>query len=386
MDALVSGDVRGGFGPVADAFAAVLRGDRSMGAALCIYLDGLPVVDLWGGTADARNHAPWTRETVNVLFSCTKGLMSILAARLVESGRLDYEAPVAQYWPAFGRAGKEGTKVRHLLSHQAGLSAPRVRLATEDILDWEKMIRSLEEQEPLWPPGQGHAYHALTHGWLIGEVMRRVTGKSVGRQFANAIADPLDAQAWIGLPRAEHRRVSHLTVGDSLAGQVAADGDDDWSTLATTLGGALPAALAGPDTGFNDPRLWEAEIPGAGGIADARSLARIWSATVCETAGIRLLGDEARWRATQPQSEGAPVFPVPPPWSRWGMGFPARLTGASLSDGARLRTRRGGWTGRLRRAGIAAGICLRHKPDGRQRRQSRHIDYRCAPPDRRSGS
>ena len=321
MDALISGDVNQGFGSVADAFSAALASSRDMGAALCVYLDGRPVVDLWGGTADARVHAPWTKETVNVLFSCTKGLMSILAAQLVEEGRLDYDAPVSRYWPAFERAGKAETKVRHLLSHQAGLSAPRVRLTTEDILDWQSMIRVLEEQEPLWPPGQGHAYHALTHGWLVGEVIRRVTGKSPGRHFADAVAGPLAADAWIGLPRAGNARVSYLTVGDSLVRQVAEEGEETWGTLATTLGGVLPAALAGPDDGFNDPRLWQAEIPGAGGIADARSLARIWSATVCDTAGVRLVDEPTIIRATQVQSEGEPVFPVPPPWSRWGMGF-----------------------------------------------------------------
>ena len=321
MDALISGDVNEGFGAVAEAFSAALAGNRDMGAALCVYRDGQPVVDLWGGTADARVQAPWTRETVNVLFSCTKGLMAIVAAQLVTQGRLDYDASVSRYWPAFGQAGKAETKVRHLLSHQAGLSALRVRLTTDDILDWEKMIRVLEEQEPLWPPGRGHAYHALTHGWLVGEVIRRVSGKSPGRQFADAVAGPLDADAWIGLPLGANARVSYLTVGDSLARQVAADGEENWGTLATTLGGALPGALTGPDDGFNDPRLWQAEIPGAGGIADARSLARIWSATVCRTEGVRLLDEPTVIRATQPQSEGEPVFPMPPPWSRWGMGF-----------------------------------------------------------------
>ena len=321
MEALISGDVNEGFGSVAEAFSTVLTGKRDMGAALCVYLDGRPVVDLWGGTADARTGAPWTQETVNVLFSSTKGLMSILAAQLVQQGRLDYDAPVAHYWPAYEQAGKAETKVRHLLSHRAGLSALRVRLTTEDILDWERMIRVLEAQEPLWPPGHGHAYHALTHGWLVGEVIRRVSGKSAGRQFADAVAGPLDADAWIGLPRSGNARVSYLTVGDSLARQVAADDEVSWGTLATTLGGALPGALAGPDDGFNDPRLWQAEIPGAGGIADARSLARIWSATVCETAGVRLLDEQSVIRATRPESEGEPVFAVPPPWSRWGMGF-----------------------------------------------------------------
>lgn len=341
MDDVISGEVDDGFARVADAFAAVVDRNRDMGAALCVYFDGRPVVDLWGGTADARNHAPWMKDTVNVLFSCTKGLVSILAAQLVAEGRLDYEAPVAEYWPAFAQAGKQQTKVRHLLSHQAGLSAPRLRLTVDDILDWEKVVRVLAEQEPLWPPGEGHAYHALTHGWLVGELIRRVTGRSPGEQFAEAIARPLGADAWIGLPCSEDRRAAYLTVADSLARQTDGAAEDDWSMRATTLGGALPPTLAGCDAGFNDPRLWHAEIPAAGGIADARSLARIWSATVRETAGVRLLDEATRSLAMRPQSEGEPVFAVPPPWSRWGMGFqldsPARryLTGRGFGhDGA----------------------------------------------------
>ncbi len=322
---IISGTASAGFEPVADAFATSFGGNARMGAALCIYVDGQPVVDLWGGMADPRRRLPWSEETLNVLFSCTKGLTSILAAQLVQQGKLDYEAPVTAYWPEYGQAGKQGTKVKHLLSHRAGLSAPRECLTSSDILDWKKVVGVLERQEPLWPPGDGYAYHAITHGWLVGELIARITGESVGWEFARRIARPLGADAWIGLPRSENRRVSYLTVGDGLgsllAEKRATQGGDDWGTRAGTLGGALPDALAGPDAGFNDPRLWEAQIPGAGGIADARSLARILSATVCETFGTRLLDAPTLGLAVKPQSEGEPVFPAPPPWPRWGMGL-----------------------------------------------------------------
>src|SRR5664279_2703017 len=135
----ISGDVAAGFEPVADAFEASFDGP-AMGAALSVYLHGQVVVDLWGGVADTRTDTPWTRDTVSVIFSCTKGLMSILAARLVQEGRLDYDAPVSRYWPEFAAAGKQDTQVRHLLSHRAGLSAPREPLSTEDILDWDRMV------------------------------------------------------------------------------------------------------------------------------------------------------------------------------------------------------------------------------------------------------
>lgn len=342
MSMTISGSVAPGFERLADTFAASFSTDR-MGAALCVYLHGKPVVDLWGGLADARNGTPWASSTASVIFSCTKGLMSILVARLVEQGRLDYEAPVSRYWPEFAAAGKAGVKVRHLLNHQAGLSAPREDLSTEDILDWDRVVARLAAQEPLWAPGTGYAYHAITHGWLAGELVRRITGQSVSAAFQDLIARPLDADAWIGLPAAEQERVAHLVVSASLAEQTAAApaSDTDWLWRAMTLGKALPPTLVEPEGGFNDPRLRAAEIPGAGGIASAHALARIWSATVWPTDGVRLLQPQTVMRATREETSGPPVFDVPPPWSRWGMGFQldseARryLTGAGFGhDGA----------------------------------------------------
>jgi CubicO group peptidase (beta-lactamase class C family) len=338
----ISGTVDRGFERVADAFAASFTTDR-MGAALCVYLHGQPVVDLWGGVADARQGRSWASDTVSVIFSCTKGLMSILVARLVEDGLLDYDAPVARYWPEFAAAGKAGVKVRHLLNHQAGLSAPREDLSTADILDWNGVTGRLAAQDPLWVPGSGYAYHAITHGWLAGELVRRVTGKSVSAAFREMISQPLGADAWIGLPAAEQERVAHLVVGASLAEQTSPTpaSDTDWLWRAMTLGKALPPTLVEPDGGFNDPRLREAEIPGAGGIASAHALARIWSATVWPTNGVRLLDPATVARATRVETSGPPVFDVPPPWPRWGMGFQldseARryLTGAGFGhDGA----------------------------------------------------
>ena len=365
MDALISGDVSEGFGSVAEAFAAALAGNRDMGAALCVYLDGRPVVDLWGGTADARSGAPWTRETLNVLFSCTKGLMSILAAQLVAEGRLDYDAPVSHYWPEFEQAGKAETKVRHLLSHRAG---PLRAARPPD----DRGHPRLGRHDPR-PGGAGTAVATrpglrvprLTHGWLVGEVIRRVTGKSVGPAIRGCRRRPARSRCVDrASPARRTARVSYLTVGDSLARQVAADGEETWGTLATTLGGALPGALAGPDDGFNDPRLWEAEIPGAGGIADARSLARIWSATVCETAGVRLLDERRSSARPSRRARASRSFAVPPPWPRWGMGFQLDSPARRYLTAARLRPRRRRRPGRFRGTGAEARIRLCHQPDG----------------------
>lgn len=315
------------FASVADAFHAAFAGQPTMGAALCVYIDGVPVIDLYGGVADERDGRPWQEDTAGVIFSCTKGLMSILAARLVQDGQLSYDASVASYWPDFAVAGKEEVLVRHILSHRSGLSAPRADLTLSDALDWGRVTSFLAQQEPIWEPGTGYAYHALTHGWLIGEVIRRVTAKSVRDVFREVLAAPLHADAWLGAPAGVLPRIAHLQIGATLAEltrqQAAEEPSEgpDWPALAMTLGRAFPRELVSPQGGFNDPTVQQAEIPGAGAIATARALAKMWSATVVETDGVRLLDDAVLARALAVQSEGPPVFPAPGPWPRWGMGF-----------------------------------------------------------------
>lgn len=297
-----------------------------MGAALAILVDGEMVASLWGGIADERDGRAWERDTASVIFSCTKGLMSLLVARLVEQGLIDYAAPVARYWPEFAQNGKGAVTVAEALSHRAGLSAPSEDFELADMLDWDVATSKLAAQAPLWPPGEGYAYHALTHGWLAGELIRRVTGQSPGQYFREAIA-PLGAEAWIGLP-AWRGNVAHLQVSPDLAAlweveaaTAAAGGPPNWPYRAMTLGRALPAALVTSDGGFNDLRVQQAEIPGAGGIATAEGLATIWSAAVTPTKGVRLAGADVLERATVTVTEGPPVFAAEPPYPRWGMGF-----------------------------------------------------------------
>ncbi len=317
-----------GYEPVADAFAKAFEEFPQMGGALSVLVDGTPVVEGWGGLADTRDGSPWRQDTATVVFSCTKGIMSILVAKLVEDGCLRYDAPVATYWPEFAAEGKEAITVREILSHRSGLSAPRRPFTTAQMLAWDPIVEGLAAQEPLWEPDSAYAYHAITHGWLIGEVMRRVTGKMPGELLRETIAEPLAADLWLGLDPALEPRVAHLTVGSTLAdlvavqdAEAAAAGGIDWPGQAMTLGGALPRALVTPDGGFNAPAAHEAQIPGAGGIATARGLATAWSATVTTTAGVRLVGDGVLDEAAAVQTEGAPFYPAPAPWPRWGMGF-----------------------------------------------------------------
>ena len=180
MSSVIHGTVAAGFEAVKGAFEASFADKPDMGAALAIRHRGELVVDLWGGVADERTSHPWQDDTLSVIFSCTKGLVSILAARLVQDGRLDYHARVADYWPEFAAAGKGDVRVKDLLAHRSGLSAPRVDFTADDVTDWDRVVGELARQEPLWEPDSGYAYHAITHGWLVGEVIRRITGQ-IGR-------------------------------------------------------------------------------------------------------------------------------------------------------------------------------------------------------------
>lgn len=322
MSVRVEGTVEADFGPVADAFARAFDGRDGMGAALAIRVDGEPVVDVWAG--EASEGTPWSQDTASVIFSCTKGLMSILLAQCVEDGALDYDDLVGMHWPEFATLGKEPARVRHLVSHRAGLPALRRPLSSAELLDFDVVVAALEREEPFWRPGSAYAYHPITHGWLIGEVLRRVTGVSNGELFARRIAGPLGADAWIGIPAEVDARVADMSVGRTLAALTESlmnDGENPWPGRAMTLGGALPPTLVGPGSGFNDPAVRRATVPGAGGVATARALATIWSATVTETEGHRLIGEGVRAAATRVQSAGEPFFEAPAPWPAWGMGF-----------------------------------------------------------------
>lgn len=322
MTDVIEGTTATGFEEVGSAFADAFAGRSTMGAALSVRVDGRPVVQLWGGVKDERDGQAWTADTASVVFSCTKGVMSILVARLVQDGLLDYEAPVSRYWPEFAAAGKGGVTVAELLSHRAGLSALRERITLDQALDWETVTALLAAQEPLWTPGSGYAYHALTHGWLAGELVRRVTSTMPGAYLAS-VAAPWSDDLWIGLPADRADRVAHLQASESQreAGEQLEQAESPWTALAMTLGDAFPPELVTPEGAFNDPRVRAAEIPGAGGIATADALAALWSSTVVETDGVRLLDDDVLDAGLIPMSGGEPVFPTPGPWPRWARGF-----------------------------------------------------------------
>ncbi|HEV3266509.1 MAG TPA: serine hydrolase domain-containing protein [Acidimicrobiales bacterium] len=308
----IDGRVEPGYEGVRDAFAANFdeRGDQ--GAAFCLYKDGVPVVDLWGGTADRRTGLAYGPDTLQLVFSTTKGATAVCANLLIERGLLDPSAPVTEYWPEFGAEGKAGLPVEWLLTHQAGLPAIDATLTLPEALAWDPMIAALAAQKPLWEPGTAHGYHALTYGWLVGEVVRRISGKSLGTFFAEEVATPLGLEFWIGLPESEEGRVAPLNMSLDHIAEMAPEeldrmatnfGPDGLGTRALFLGGAFGSFEDG-DGVFNTRAVHAAEVPAANGITTARSLARMYAGLIGEVDGVRILASATVEQMTTPRTSG----------------------------------------------------------------------------------
>lgn len=290
MHAPVDGTHAPGFGPVRDAFARNFTHRGEHGAAVAVHLDGQLVVDLWGGWADAQRRRPWQPDTIVHTYSVCKPMAAACAMVLVDRGQLDLDAAVETWWPEYAQAGKAGTRLRWLLSHQAGLLALRQPQPTEVIYDWDRTVALLAAEPPWWPPGRQHGEHAYFYGHLVGEVVRRVTGRTLGAFFRDEIARPLDLDFHFGLDPDEQARTADL-VGL----------DDRWRhDLLTDRPLRYAQALTNPP-GLLDPEVvngsaWrQAEIPAVNGHGTARSIARFYGALV---AGGQLDGVHALSPAT----------------------------------------------------------------------------------------
>src|SRR5437899_4536464 len=262
------------------------------------------VVDLWGGTTAPGGPNPYTPDTLQMVMSTSKGMVAIAAHILAQEGKLDFDAPVTEYWPEFGAEGKEKIPVRWLFSHRAGLAAIDRPLQLEDVLAWDPVVDALEAQRPLWEPNTAHGYHVGTYGWLAGEVMRRSAGVSVGRFVAERIAQPLGLDLWIGLPPDQNGRVTPIVAPPPPPPGTPVDVFTARLLDPTTLmhrAFASPPLLGGA---FNDPRFLAAEVPAANGITNARSLGRMYAACIGAVTGIRLLQAETLDKAMQQQSRG----------------------------------------------------------------------------------
>jgi CubicO group peptidase (beta-lactamase class C family) len=252
-DGSTSGFAHGRLAPLREAFVANLASGADVGASFCATVEGETVVDLWGGWADEARTRPWRSDTIVNVYSTTKTMTALVALLLADRGELDFDAPVARYWPEFAANGKARVKVSHLMSHSAGLPDWRQPITNDDLYDWEKVTRLLADQAPDWEPGAEPGYHSITFGYLVGEVVRRVTGCSLGTVFRHEIAEPLGADFYIGLPASHDGRVADL---------IPPPGRPDQRITIDVMA--------------TRTRAWRgAELPAIGGTGHARAVAEI---------------------------------------------------------------------------------------------------------------
>ncbi|MFD8336922.1 serine hydrolase domain-containing protein [Streptomyces solisilvae] len=313
----VQGTVADGFGPVRDAFAANFTRHGERGAAVVLYREGEKVVDLWGGTktpdgaddfdggegsdggevpdggegSDGREeskggHEPWTQDTAQVVRSVTKGVAAAVPLLLHQRGQLDLDGRVSTYWPEFKAAGKERVLVRHLLAHRTGVPVLDTPLTPDQAIDGISGPLAVAAQRPVWEPGTAHGYHAQTYSWLLGELVRRVTGRTIGRWIAEEIARPLGLDLWLGLPEEQRGRVGRIAAVEPPAAPASAgprlrpkrsvaEAYRDPESLTRR---AFAAITPVPDE--NDPAYLAAELPASGGVATAEALARFYAALI----------------------------------------------------------------------------------------------------------
>lgn len=257
------------FAGLRDVLSAQLDSGADVGASIAVVHRDEMVVDIWGGYADADKTKPWERDTIVNVWSTTKTMTFLVALMLADRGQLDFNAPVATYWPEFAANGKENIEVRHLMSHTAGLSG-WAEIEPEGIADWDRSTALLAAQAPWWTPGEGSGYHLVTQGHLIGEVVRRITGETIGTFFKREVADVLGADFHIGLPESEEHRVSLVIPPPPL----------DASQLGISENSVAYKSYTGPllDATYPQHRWWRAaEIPAANGHGNARSVALVQS-------------------------------------------------------------------------------------------------------------
>ncbi|WP_433290401.1 serine hydrolase domain-containing protein [Pseudonocardia sp. CA-142604] len=371
----IGGGTTAGFEIVRDAFAENLKRDDEVGAAVAVYLHGRKVVDLWGGIADPEQDRLWESDTLQVVYSTTKAVTATCALLLAQRGELDLDAPIAEYWPEFAANGKGRIPVRWLLTHQAGLPAIDHPITPAEAIAWEPMVTALAAQRPFWEPGTEHGYHGLTFGWLVGEVVRRVSGRSLGTFLAEEIASPLGLDFWIGLPKSEQHRVSRIIAAvpdfDALSRidldalpesvrDVMAAYADPTSLTVRSLRAVTPAL------DHNNPDEQRAEMPSTNGICTARALARFYAALIGEVDGHRILEPDALAGATAQRASGIdrilriPVrigtgLGLPTPDTFWyspsAFGFPGLGGSLGFADTA---------------TGLAFGYVMNHIKEGAQ--------------------
>ncbi|MDB5488098.1 MAG: hypothetical protein JWQ58_1813 [Reyranella sp.] len=275
---MTDGVVRPGFERVAEAFEKNLKDKGEIGASVCLTVGGETVVDLWGGLADPKTKAPWTRDTVSIVFSCTKGATALCAHVLASRGELDLDAPVSALWPEFAQHGKERVTTRMMLDHSSAVPAVRAKVKDDGPYDWDYMTQRLADEVPFWEPGTRNGYHGFTFGWTVGEMVRRASGKSLGTFFREEIAGPLGLDFWIGLPEEIEPRVAPIVAHVYKATDAVTPFMRDLATNKESVAALFYFNNGAWRTGGANTRAGHAaEIGAANGITNARGLAGMYA-------------------------------------------------------------------------------------------------------------
>lgn len=307
------------FQAVADRFYELTAAQPYGGASLALYQNGEPLLDIWAG--ESRPGVAWNEKTKSVVFSTSKGLLAILCHRLIERGLLDSDEKVATYWPEFAQNGKENITVAMIMRHRAGLSAVREDLTLDQFETVTTVEDALARQKPIWEPDTGYLYHAGTIGHLLGKIIFNITGKRVGEFLQDEIAKPLGVEAYYGSPASVEDEIAFLKSDGAPRHEYEFESPLYWNARAMSYGKAFLGNVDDFVGGYNDPRIHAIEHAGAGGISNARSIAKIYSSVVHETDGVRLLRDETIEKAISRPNIGPNVFGDPAPYPVFSLGF-----------------------------------------------------------------
>ena len=337
MPAPVSGTAHPDFAEVAEQFARNFDERGEVGASVCVTVDGETVVDLWGGRVGTDEGAePWQEDTLVVVYSTTKGFTALCAHLLVDRGLLDLDAPVAEYWPGFAKAGKERVTVRMVLDHSAGVPTWREKLPKGAAYDWEQMVSRVEEEAPFWEPGTRNGYHMLSFGWTVGELVRRVSGRSLGTFLREELAEPLGADVWVGLPESEEARVAPI-----IPFVPGPDYDSEFADAVKTDRSSLQALALLNGGGFspNSRRAHAAEIGAGGGLATGRGIARLYQPFALGGGGVVSPDTVARMSEVAVATHRDAVLLLP---TRFSLGFMKSMDNRRRSTGDRYSVVLGG--------------------------------------------
>ena len=322
------------FQPVLNEFVRNFDERNELGASLCINVDGETLVDVWGGRkSPAKDSEAWQSDTMSVVFSCTKAAVALCANMLIDQGKMDLHAPVEEYWPEFACNGKEQATVEMMLNHSVGVPAFREPIRDGGYCDWDYMVDRIAKEAPFWKPGTRHGYHMTTFGWTVGELVRRISGQSLGTYFRENIAGPLGLDFWIGLPEQEHHRVSRMLRWKPEKGVLPAP----FTAALLNDSKSLQYLALLNNGGFktDSPQSYSAEYGAGGGVANGRSLAGMYTplANGGVHNGVRLVSADhiERMAATSSATEEDATLLMP---SRFGLGFMRSMDNRHRQSGA----------------------------------------------------